>query len=250
MKKKEIEAVSIEPVALLVENKERSEKEQGKRQKAKGKEKETHMTLPTGRSLDLSRPSPNPIVQPAPSIEERTKLLIADAAKAFLFEHQKHNGKWGVSDLEQFLPTSRTAERIFSFSKEYLDRNGEIRIEVLNALLCMHDIPIPVLAQIWKRFWSQDIVSMAAKALADCPKMEEVDAHYLEKLKVRINENESNLDEKKKKEKILGILREMGIQVEGDKYLKHHLEEASGGVTKKTKAELESLILERALIGN
>ena len=206
--------------------------------------------MPAVNQLDLTRPSPTAVEVAPKSI---IKTLIADAAKAFLFEHRKHNGKWMIPDLIHFLPTSRDAERIFSFCKEYLDRNGELRVEVLNALLCLHDIPTEELAKMWQLYWDESIPARAAAALKACPKMEEVDAHYLEKLKNRVAENEQNLGEKEKKGRILEILKEMGVlrQEEG-RYLKRDLVQALGdqlqGHKELKKTHLEDVLMGRKLL--
>ena len=71
-----------------------------------------------------------------------------DIEGTFLYQITKHSKS--TENACTFLPTSRSVERMFSFTKDCLDRNKEMRIEVLNSILCLHDQENEELAHMWK----------------------------------------------------------------------------------------------------
>ena len=83
----------------------------------------------------IQKPSNYSIARPA-NLEELKNSLVVDACRSFLFQVNKHTQHSEINQVSFFfLPTSRSAERMFSQTKELLDRNKEMRIEVMNSIL-------------------------------------------------------------------------------------------------------------------
>jgi len=255
---------ALEAAGIRTEDLEKKEKGEGEEEEEERQEESEPSeiqrihsnSLQSQAPLTLERPSPI-ATSPPPPLDKRILTLVADAAKAYLYESQKHNGGWKESEVDFFLPTSRAAERLFSFVKEYLESNPDMRTEVLNSFLALHDLPVPLLVKIWETFWDPSVPSIAAEKLKDCPKISEVDQFYLEQLKKRVEKEERKDHEKLKTERITSILQERGVLKEGEKYLKRHLETAFGEEKLKklreakedtSKKALENLFLRTLLL--
>ena len=84
----------------------------------------------------IQKPSNYSIARPA-NLEELKNSLVVDACRSFLFQVNKHTQHSEINQVSFFLPTSRSAERMFSQTKELLDRNKEMKIEVMNRILLL-----------------------------------------------------------------------------------------------------------------
>ena len=161
-------------------------------------------------SVVIKKPSTYTISAPS-NIEELKNILVVDAARCFLYQINKHMKYSNTNQISFFLPTSRSAERMFSFTKELLDRNKEMRIELINCILCLHDLSNRELTEIWQTYYDDNIHGETTRIIANCPKITMVDDYCLQKLKTKIEESEAKETETLKRNKVLEILKNKGI---------------------------------------
>jgi len=201
--------------------------------------------------LDLQRPGREK-VGPTPELARRIDHHIQDAAKAFLFEQQKHRGTWRDQEIRFFLATSRAVERMFAQTKKILERNSQTRMDVIKYLVAMKDIPIQNLAKIWREYHGEEVRRRAKKEIREMAKNREGDEVYLDRLIGKVKEGNTRREKEQRKAKVEGILRGKKIIKGGEKYLKRHLEIAVGPeVVKKMKrsslSDLEEALLSHSI---
>ena len=182
--------------------------------------------------LSFPKPSSFHLSTPA-NLEELQKYLVLDASRSFLYHTNKH---WKVDthELSFFLPTSRAAERMFSFFKEYMQRNKDMRVDVINSFLCLHDLPVKCLVSMWSNYYNEGISHLTSKTLRNSARIAEVDSFCLQELQKKMKDNEKNWEKNKQKKIIASILKRRGI-IDKDTYNKRNLEQALGLPDKKTK---------------
>ena len=186
-------------------------------------------------TLDLSRPEEKRVA--TPEICDRELIHITDAAKSFLFMQMKHNANWSTEISRDFQATSRSVERMFAVTKDFLERNSQTRIEILSPLAVLHDIPLSELQRIWLEHSDRDLKKKAQKALKDCPKTRDVDVLHLFKVLADASEKGRKIEEGEKLKTIGDHLVGAGLAKEGKKPTKRMMEEALGKAeVKKTQA--------------
>jgi len=127
-----------------------------------------------------------------------------------------------------FLATSRSAERMFADTKVFLKRNPKTRIDLLEALVALKDIPSNELAQMWIDFHEKyHVRELARSALKQSATGRSVDDIYLQKLLATVARDEEKLDSMIQEAQIKAKLTELQIlEPQANKYLKRDLQKA------------------------
>ena len=157
--------------------------------------------------------------------DKRGRLLIytEDIAKSFLFHYQKHHLKWSFGESAAFSSTSRRVERMFSLSKFMLDRNKLTRVEIVSALVCLHDHKPHELAQLWKKHHNEDTRSQATQVIKSVPKSSDIDEFYLSGIIQEVREEKRKKMKKESKQMIKDMLLVTGIIKEDENVRKQHM---------------------------
>ena len=85
--------------------------------------------------------------------------------------------------------------------EEKRERNKEMRIELINAMLCLYDLTNTELTDIWENYYNLDISKQTSKILENCPRIKQVHEFCLQKLEQKIKQAESKEIEALKKKK-------------------------------------------------
>lgn len=159
-----------------------------------------------------------------PSLYQRALTLISDAALSFLAQQNKHGQSWRESpSLCFFASTSRHVERMFAICKLHLERNSQFRIELLSALVALHDLSIAEICGIWENEYDSKTCSQAKSVLTQNPKNADIDSFYLSEL-LRSSQEECEKQKRvSRKRGVEAILSENGFLEEGKRATKKHL---------------------------
>ena len=155
------------------------------------------VVLPERKEIDLQAPTEKQVTTPTP--KEQSTILTQDIVCAFFYQQKKHNSTgWKVHPLSTFSATSRKVERVFSITKLFLDRNKDTRIEVINALICLHDFTQQELLDMWKTHRDHLTSQAAGKAIKANPTVREGDAVHWQKPLAKAMDGDKAIERKEK----------------------------------------------------
>ena len=201
---------TLEALALVPEPARSQEDDQEDDQEEKDQEELALATATASQILvQLQHPSSHRV--PEPSLQDKVLVHAADAATSFLLKQHQHNQGWSLSLVAAMDPTSRAVERIFAVVKLFLARNSQMRIEVLNSLIVLHDVPLQQQVDMWVAYHNHSIIQRARKALKDNPTFKEVDLVFYAKLMEKAEQAEEKVDDRKKERMVTEYLINKGL---------------------------------------
>jgi len=166
----------------------------------------------------LDPPSLVPSSISIPTAKQRSMVMVSDAAMSFLYHQRKHGSTWRNTDsLATFTATSRHVERMFAVTKIFLARNPNLRIELINSLISLHDLSILELCQIWEAHHSEQVKIQARNVLKSNPKVSDIDTLCFQNLATKASEEEQKQISRGKKRNIEESLIEAGLINQGQR---------------------------------
>jgi len=160
-----LDALALVPEPARTQDNEEEEDDQEDQEDQEEKDQEElALTTATASQILVQLQHPSSQRVPEPPLQDKILVHAADAATSFLHKQQQHNQGWSLSFVAAMDPTSRAVECIFAVVKLFLARNSQMRVEVLNSLVVLHDLPLQQQVDMWVAHYNPTIVQRARKA--------------------------------------------------------------------------------------
>ena len=99
---------------------------------------------------------------------------------------------------QRIAPKDDAVKDQIALIKQFLDNNSETRICLLDALLCLHDIPMEMMYQLWTSYFNSTVSKRAAKVIKENPTTKERNDEALTQVMEKAKLEQKKIDKRLK----------------------------------------------------